>query len=76
MTRNDLITKQQLEIETLKRQVKEYKENCGTIQDIIYCIGGPLNDNKLGFSHKQQMTFFQIMEHVNIPTEDFEYENT
>jgi hypothetical protein len=30
----------------------------------IYCIGGPLNDNKLGYSKQQMVTFWRIKEEL------------
>lgn len=29
-----------------------------------YCIGGPLNDNKLGYSREQMVTFARIGEEL------------
>jgi len=60
MTPVELIAKQQIEIEELKIEVAEYVESHKNIHMIIYCIGGPLNDNKLMYSHKQMSPFFEI----------------
>jgi len=54
----ELIGKQQLEIEELKKQVKE-SDNCyKLIRQKMVAIGGPLNDNYLGFN-KDQLKFIQ-----------------
>ena len=64
MNKDELIAKQQLEIEELNLAVKQYKEAEESIYNIIYCIGGPLNDNKLGYTKKQMLDFFRIKEEL------------
>ena len=66
MTKEELITKQQLQIEYLKQELKDHKMAFKNIRGIIYCIGGPLNDNKLRFSSKQLMIFSKIIEETNL----------
>ena len=44
----------------LKKQIEQYKKNFNDIHLILYCIGGPLNDNVLRYSSKQLKTFFRI----------------
>ena len=53
MTKDELITKQQLQIEEYKRMLQE---NTKTIDDLkmrFYGIGQPLNDNVLMFNKDQ-----------------------
>jgi len=44
----------------LKKQIEQYKKDLSNIHSILYCIGGPLNDNVLQYSKKQRVTFSQI----------------
>jgi len=60
MTKDELITKQQLEIEGLNEEVRNHSLACDEVFNIIYCIGGPLNDNKLGYTKVQMLDFFKI----------------
>lgn len=60
MTKDELITKQQLELEEQRELLSQYKLGYSNIYGIIFCIGGPLNDNKLMYSHKQLSTFSEI----------------
>jgi len=60
MTKDELIAKQQLDIESMKEQIKAYKESEDDIYNIIYCIGGPLNDNIDGYTMKQLGNFAKI----------------
>lgn len=55
MTKDELIAKQQLEIEELKDRLNEMRESMRKINNALFCIGGPLNDNKLGFTHDQKV---------------------
>ena len=64
MTKDELIANQQIEIEEQRELLSEYKLGYSNIYGIIFCIGGPLNDNKLMYSHKQLGTFSQIAEIV------------
>ena len=47
----------ELENERLRRNIKN------AINHIV-CIGGPLNDNKLGYSKQQMVTFWRIKEEL------------
>lgn len=49
----ELIGKQQFEIEELKKKLEELRVSMRQIQSKMVCIGGPLNDNKLGFNGAQ-----------------------
>lgn len=55
MTKDELITKQQLEIESYKQIIADHIETFNSIYKQLTCIGGPLNDNVLGYT-KQQIT--------------------
>lgn len=60
MTKDELITKQQLQIEFLKQREIEFTKSANDITMSIVCIGAPLNDNILGYTHKQLKIFFDI----------------
>ena len=47
----------EIENERLRRNIKNAINN-------IVCIGGPLNDNKLGYSKQQMVTFWRIKEEL------------
>lgn len=66
MTESELIAKQQLEIEELKLEVADYKKARKKVFNIIYGIGGPLNDNKLKYDKYQMTDFFKIKEILNL----------
>lgn len=62
------------EVELIARQAKQLVETQDALDDLrervrrarlhIYCIGGPLNDNKLGYSKPQMVTFFRIADEL------------
>lgn len=56
MTPEQLITKQQLEIESLKESLSSATKRLKEIHLRMICIGGPFNDNKHGFT-KSQLSF-------------------
>ena len=60
MTKDELIAKQQLEIEELKEENAGLRADHEKIYYRLYNIGGPLNDNVLNYSKKQLKTFFDI----------------
>jgi hypothetical protein len=60
-----LIAKQQLEIETLKEKVAELEDSQRSALQYFYCIGGPLNDNVLGFNVEQRRLLHKIAEVLN-----------
>jgi len=60
MNKEQLITKQQLEIESLKETISMYKEDAEAIDSILYCVWWPLNDNVLWFTKDQLKVFFRI----------------
>ena len=50
------------EVYELKKKVKEMQDDFSFILTKIYCIGGPLNDNVLGYTNKQLKPFSDIAE--------------
>lgn len=60
MTKDELITKQQLEIESLREEQEAFEYACTKILNTMYSIGGPLNDNRDGFTNKQLQWFAKI----------------
>ncbi len=70
MNDNEIIAQQAREIIVLRNLLSDFKKARDNIHMEIYCIGGPLNDNKLQYSHKQRMTFHDIWKHL----EGLEYE--
>jgi len=64
MIKNQLIAKQQLEIETLKERVDECEEVLAAICMSLVNIGGPLNDNRLQFDVKQRAFLHEIHERI------------
>ncbi len=53
MTQEQLIVKQQLEIETYKELLDENAQIIDKLKMSFYAIGQPLNDNRLQFNDKQ-----------------------
>ena len=60
MTESELIARQAMQLEELRDEVADLKGRMRAAWSHIYCIGGPLNDNKLGYSRPQMATFFWI----------------
>lgn len=60
MTKDELIAKQQIEIEELNAILTSKKEALSQIQLWIYRVGGPLNDNCGKFTPKQMVEFQKI----------------
>jgi len=58
----ELIGKQQLEIEHLKIRLRWANEDKQKITSALICIGGPLNDNKLGYNLAQRSYLQQILD--------------
>jgi len=62
MKKNDLIAKQQLEIETLKERITKYEHNLSEIHQRMTCCGpGVFNDNTLGFTREQMLYLYPIL---------------
>jgi len=66
MNKEELIGKQQIEIERLKFRRDELLKEKDAVYNIIYCIGGPLNDNKLGYTNTQMQDFWKIIEALDM----------
>ena len=64
MTKDELIAKQQLEIEDYKAQLIENTKIGRDIKGKFYNIGAPLNDNILQFNKDQMKWCFQVVELV------------
>lgn len=65
MTEVDLIARQAKQLEELRDEVADLKERIKRAKLHIYCVGGPLNDNVLGYSKPQMVTFFKIAEELD-----------
>lgn len=65
MTKDELIAKQQLEIENLKLRVIAMRIAFRNIELICICTNGPLNGNTKGYTSKQMVDFQSINEYVN-----------
>ena len=64
MTKTELIAKQQMEIENLKVSLEEFENARDGIISCIVSIGGPLNDNTLGYSWRQRRIFHSIIKQI------------
>ena len=60
MTEAELIARQARQIEELRDEVADLRCRSRKAWGHIYGIGGPLNDNKLGYSKEQMVTFARI----------------
>lgn len=60
LTMEQLVAKQQLEIENLKLELQEYVNAENNIRSRIYCVSGPLNGNRLGYTREQMTDFWAI----------------
>jgi hypothetical protein len=43
-----------------KESLEQIKKSASSIHSMIYCIGGPLNDNVYGYSKEQMKIFWEI----------------
>jgi len=64
MTKDELIAKQQLAIEELSEREILYQSAIDSAIMVMICIGGPLNDNVLGFTKEQIMVFHKIQNYL------------
>lgn len=62
MTPEQLIAKQQLEIEEYKQAIEENKTIVKNLKSKLYSIGAPLNDNCLQFNKEQLRWCIQVSE--------------
>lgn len=60
MDDHQVIARQAAKIERLEAENDALKAGIKRARSHIICIGGPLNDNRLGFSREQMMTFYLI----------------
>jgi len=65
MTTDELIARQAMQIEELRDDLSNLKTNIDNALSHLYCVGGPLNDNKLEFNQKQQAVFQLIAGELN-----------
>ena len=65
MTEAELIARQAKQIEELRDEVADLKRRADRARSHIYCIGGPLNDNKLGYTKTQMVTFSRIADELD-----------
>lgn len=66
MTKDELISKQQLEIEYLKECLHNYRQSLENIRGLIVCIGGPLNDNFYKYTKDQLFLFRKILAEIGL----------
>lgn len=66
MRKNDLIAKQQIEIEILNKRLMWAKQDKNEIVMTLICIGGPLNDNILRYSKEQRGLLHRILEFAEL----------
>lgn len=62
MTKDELIAKQQLELEDYKSTLEANKGILKNIHGMFYSIGAPLNDNKLEFNKAQRNWCHEVVE--------------
>lgn len=60
MTKEELITKQQLKIEKYKKLIKKNKDLKRDLYGKFFSIGEPLNDNRLQFNTEQQAWCIEV----------------
>ena len=60
----ELIARQAKQIEELRDKVADLKSRAERASSHIYCIGGPLNDNRRGYSRQQMVTFSLIADEL------------
>lgn len=65
MNNDELVARQARRIAELEDELLERRKAYGDVHDILYCIGGPLNDNKLKFTRQQLQPFFDIAKIVS-----------
>ena len=68
-----LTAQQALEIAQMKLKIQNYVEAFKEIHCALYCIGAPLNDNKLEFNEKQKVYLHRRIA-LSIPFEDSYYD--
>jgi len=66
MEGSEVIARQAKQIMELQDRISWFKNSEKEVYGIIYGIGGPLNDNKLGFNKEQMAVFLQIADIMGI----------
>jgi hypothetical protein len=61
MTKDELIVKQQLQIEEYKQMLEENSQLKHDLEMSFYAIGQPLNDNVLQFNREQKKWCFGVV---------------
>lgn len=61
-----LTAQQALELATVKEENADLKDRLDKIHMMLVCIGGPLNDNVLGFNEAQRRLLHRIDELANL----------
>lgn len=64
MTEAELIARQARQLEELRDEVADLKDRARKARLHIYCIGGSLNDNKLGYTREQMVAFARIADEL------------
>ena len=70
MTDDELIAKQTRQIANLEEQVRDYRDSAKRVVSLIYGIGGPLNDNKLGYTKDQMLDWTRVIGYIQWVAED------
>lgn len=65
MNEQEVIARQAVKLERLEAENAQLKDSIARARLHIICIGGPLNDNKLGYSKEQLYTFHRIKEELD-----------
>ncbi len=65
MTKDELIAKQQLEIEETNAKAKANMATLKKLKNSFYCIGAPLNDNALKMDKEQLMWCARLVELID-----------
>lgn len=60
-----LIAQQARKIAELEEILKDFNDARDKIRIIIYCVGGPLNDNKLQYTKQQMGDFGRIINELD-----------
>ena len=66
MTDTELIARQAKRLEELRVELDEIKGGVRSVHMLIYGIGGPLNDNGLGYTKEQRTVFHRIAEELGL----------
>ena len=67
---SQVIADQARQIFVFESLLDQYLKNVRKVNNMLYCIGGPLNDNKLGYTKEQMQIFFHIQETLEMVYED------